>query len=357
MASESSSVEILRASLGSKWPAINKSVQTSIQKKRELLDLFSQGQTPDSEDRSVVAFGSVGRDEWTSGSDLDWTLLVDGTADPAHLMIAQEIESKLQLAKFREPSRNGVFGSMAFSHDIIHKIGGENDTNRNTTQRILLLLESTVVAERPDAYNRVIRGVFNRYLEEDTSFPDQGGKQYRVPRFLLNDIVRFWRTMAVDFASKQRERGGKGWGLRNAKLRMSRKLIFVSGLLMCFSCSLSFPHEDTQRIPDTAVHPLVDHLVSFAKQTPLEILAEALLSYEEMSETALKIFNAYDQFLAMLDEKDSREELDALTAQNAAASDTFQKMRAISHEFQDGLTRLFFENAKLAPLTRKYGVF
>jgi hypothetical protein len=42
--------------------------------------------------------------------------------------------------------------------------------------------------------------------------------------FSLNDIVRFWRTMAVDFASKQRDRAGEEWGLRNAKLRMSRKL-------------------------------------------------------------------------------------------------------------------------------------
>jgi len=357
MSSQSSSIDTLRARLNANWPAIDKSIQLSKQKKQNLLDLFSKGQKPDSEDRSVVAFGSVGRDEWTSGSDLDWTLLVDGTADPAHLLIAQDIERKLHAAKFKEPSPNGVFGSMAFSHDIIHKIGGESDTNRNTTQRILLLLESRVIAERADAYERVIKGVFNRYLEADASFASRGGTQYRVPRFLLNDIVRFWRTMAVDFASKQRERGGKGWGLRNVKLRMSRKLIFVSGLLMCFGCSLDAPPNTEVQTPETAVHPLLDYLVSFTRQTPLEILAKALWSYHEPNETAEKVFGAYDQFLAMVDDESTRKELDGLAAEDAASHATFQTVRKLSHQFQDGLTHLFFENARVAPLTRKYGVF
>jgi len=56
---------------------------------------------------------------------------------------------------------------MAFSHDIIHQIGGQNDTNKNTTQRILLLLESMTIGKNNQAYERVIKGVINRYLEED----------------------------------------------------------------------------------------------------------------------------------------------------------------------------------------------
>ena len=34
---------------------------------------------------SVIAFGSLARKEWTSGSDVDWTLMIDGPADMDHL--------------------------------------------------------------------------------------------------------------------------------------------------------------------------------------------------------------------------------------------------------------------------------
>lgn len=38
----------------------------------------------DSEDTSIVVSGSLARDEFTEGSDIDWTLLIDGQANSAH---------------------------------------------------------------------------------------------------------------------------------------------------------------------------------------------------------------------------------------------------------------------------------
>ena len=112
-------------------------------KTREELDQLLSSQIPGytSEDTSLVVFGSLARGEWTSGSDLDWTYLIDGGANSDHLLIAQRIQRLLEenKAKFRPPSPTGTFGNMAFSHDIIHQIGGQNDTNRNTTQRVLKL--------------------------------------------------------------------------------------------------------------------------------------------------------------------------------------------------------------------------
>jgi len=97
------------------------------------------------------------------------------------------------------------------------------------------LLESAPVGAR-SAYERVIRAIIKRYLEEEPYLVNREENRFKVPRFLLNDLVRFWRTMAVDFASKQHDRRGEGWGLRNAKLRAEANLRdgAVDGLWVSF---------------------------------------------------------------------------------------------------------------------------
>ena len=70
---------------------------------------------------------------------------------------------------------------------------------------------------------RVLRALLDRYVGEDLLYHEPS--KFFVPRFLLNDYVRYWRTMAVDSAQKRRSR--TKWALRELeKLRLSRKLIF-----------------------------------------------------------------------------------------------------------------------------------
>jgi predicted nucleotidyltransferase len=329
---------------------------------RKELDEILSAEIPKytSEDTSLVVFGSLARGEWTAASDLDWTYLIDGQANSDHLVIAQKIRRILKKHedRFRPPGQTGTFGNMAFSHDVIHQIGGQNDTNRNTTQRILLLLESKTIGKNDQAYDRVMRGVINRYLEEDNHLLTEDETRYRVPRFLLNDIVRFWRTMAVDFASKQRDRAGEGWGLRNTKLRMSRKLIFASGLLVCFGCNLDEGLQERISTTDSDIKlDLVNHIRDQVKLTPLEILATAIEQDDVSKTVGEELFRAYSDFLNLLDDKKSREELDQLPAVDSRTNPTFTRVREISQAFERALDLLFFENPKLAPLTRKYGVF
>lgn len=332
------------------------------QKKREELDQLLSANIPKytSEDTSLVVFGSLAREEWTSGSDLDWTYLIDGGANSDHLIIAQEIRRLLEREKdkFKPPGQTETFGNMAFSHDLIHQIGGQNDTNKNTTRRILLLLESAPIGKRTEAHERVLRGVINRYLEEDNHRLSADGKTYRVPRFLLNDIVRFWRTMAVDFASKQRDRGGEGWGIRNAKLRMSRKLIFAAGLLVCFSANLDPELQSKISTDNNDIKlQLVDHIRDYVKLTPLAILARSIKQYEVPQSIGEELFGSYAEFLDIVNDQMSRQALEALRAGESRTDATFMRIRKVSEAFDHALDHIFFENVHVAPLTRKYGVF
>jgi predicted nucleotidyltransferase len=311
-------------------------------------------------DTSIVAFGSLARGEYTQGSDIDWTLLVDGQADPGHFTAAQAIERELGAKKLNPPGPAAVFGSVTFSHELIHHIGGHADSNRNTTQRILLLLESRAIGPA-DAYERVLRAVLARYLDNDISFltRSRSGEHYKVPRFLLNDIVRYWRTVCVDYATKYRERQGAEWALRNAKLRLSRKLIFASGLMTCFSCYLKPPPtiKDLFQSVDQ-FEPLVAHLRSFIGRPPLDILAEAFADYSD--EQAMRDFmDSYAAFVDILDDGTKREQLRQLQPEQARTDPVFHNLRDLSDKFQAALTKLFFDSpeAKLRELTRKYGLF
>lgn len=321
-------MEKLATRLRCQWPNIEAAKKVTQRRRQELLEALSTAPSVDSEDRSVVAFGSIAREEASDESDLDWTLLVDGQADPQHLRITQEIAQRFTDRGFKEPGPTGVFGHMAFSHEIIHNIGGQSDTNRNLTQRILLLLESMPVGQKREAYDRVITAVLHRYILEDAGLTHAGAKT-NLPRFLLNDIARFWRTMAVDFANKQRERGGQGWGLRNAKLRFSRKLIFASGLLLCYRCVLNPPDVAPEEV-DAYAKAIVHRLKECVRLTPLDSVAEAVLTYGVPSEVAKKLFGCYDQFLEVLSDGARRNELAELRPNDAAGSELFQHVRTIS---------------------------
>ena len=360
---EKNTVELLEEELTCNWQAIRNAQEQAEITKEKICNSLNDSKIPrvkfiPENEVSIVVFGSLARGEWTEGSDVDWTLLIDGPADPEHRNIAHIISKRLKKIKLHEPGSTGVFGNMAFSHDIIHQIGGQKDTNRNTTQRILLLLESCSVND-DFVCDRVIRSVLKRYLEDDISFLSPKGKKYKIPRFLLNDIVRYWRTMAVDYGHKRYERAGKGGALRNIKLRMSRKLIFVSGLLTCFSCYLN-PSPEIEEVLAGNLDSrtaLVGHLEKYVRMTPLEVLSKSL-SKHATKDTAKQIMNAYNSYLSKLSDSDIRTHLEELDISKEDTDETFNELCVISDKFQNGLTSFFFDGKnQLADLTRNYGVF
>jgi hypothetical protein len=66
-----------------------------------------------------------------------------------------------------------MFGNFSYSHELTNIIGGSSDTNHNLSKRILLLLESDKIPlnlsddNTGTAYERVIRGIIERYIDND----------------------------------------------------------------------------------------------------------------------------------------------------------------------------------------------
>src|SRR5262245_1855843 len=102
----------LEAKLGANWPnlrACEHATETALGKLRSTIGELATGDT------SIVLFGSLARREFTADSDADWSLLVDGMADPQHLSSSLEIARRIRELGIKQPGREGTFGQLTFS--------------------------------------------------------------------------------------------------------------------------------------------------------------------------------------------------------------------------------------------------
>jgi len=282
---------------------------------------------------AVVMMGSWGRRERTSGSDDDFLVLVDGEQRPDAEPRLERLEGLLGLGEAK-PGTQGIFGRQVFVGPMVRHIGLEDDSNANLTQRMLLLLESVPVVGR-ESYRRSLEQVVDGYLAGQA-------KDYRPPRFLLNDLIRYWRTICVDFAGKARAEEQK-WGMRNAKLRLNRKLLFAGGLVPVLLCQLH--RRDDQRA----------FLLDALQAPPTDRLAHAFLRYDAIDE-GVRALGAYDRWIGLLDDAETRAHLRGLTREAAADDARFRDVRRLAKEFEQGLSALLFETS-LSPLAREFVVF
>lgn len=357
-----SPVDALAQRLGIEWPNLVAARERTELQLNQLADALKDHTSPDT---SVVVYGSLARKEFTQGSDLDWTLLVDGQANPQHQSDLLRIREELyRLGK--QPGKEKTFGKLTFSHPILHMIGGEDDSNTNTTRRVLLLLEAYPLGEHRQAFDRVRTNILRRYLTEDHGLSRKIGAGHlrSTPLFLLNDMARYWRTMTVDFAYKQRDRGNEGYALRSIKLGISRKLIFASGLLACYWCAPEISKTGNaefrlaERIPR-----LNKDLVEMFTLTPLERFARFFQahfnnSYFVKTQAAIKFFQVYDEFLGLLHDESKRKHLEELAPNEMDEDTEFQSARAIRTRFAEAIRMVFLEpESPLYQHTISTGVF
>ena len=277
---------------------------------------------------SVVLFGSWGRGELTARSDDDWAVLTYGDARPP------DLEAVADALGGNAPGRSGVFGGHISCDDLLSRIGLDQDSNTNLTRRMLLMLESQPVAG-DDAHRRCWERVLDGYLED-------ADRPYRPPRFFLNDLIRYWRTICVDFVGKERE-GGEKWGIRNAKLRTSRKVLFAAGLVPLLQSHRHTREERRAYLAAQLAAPATDRL------------AAAFLDCGAR-DAGVRALSAYDRWLAVLDDERRRGELEQLTKETAHESPVFRDVRRHAAELERGLLVLLFDTELLAQV-REHGVF
>jgi predicted nucleotidyltransferase len=287
----------------------------------------------------VVAVGSIARREASELSDVDYLVIAYELLPENKVRRTRELlqaTDRLLTEKFglKDPGRQGMFGTVISAPDLTERIGLEGDTNVTHSRRILLLEESVSIYA-PDLHASLVRAVLKRYLLDYEEEPKAG-----VPRFLLNDVERYWRTICVDYQAKRWTLRREGWGLRYLKLIISRKLAFVgtiASLLTCEAATVDYFENEFAMPPLARLGKLHERLGRDGQ----EALREVFLIAEEFA-TALKS----EEFRDAASDVGSRAEI--------VKDSEFEAMRRRGRELQSHLETVFFNDPALAGLSRNY---
>lgn len=262
-------------------------------------------------DSIVVTVGSLARREASSQSDLDYFIVLDGVNNRDILKEVNEAISGLGL---RPPSSTGAFAKAISSAEFLDKIGGNGESNDDLTRRMLFLLESDWI-HGGAKYEALFDGVIERYIRD-------GITQHQLARFFLNDLIRYYRTICVDFEYKTAT-AGKSWGDRNIKLMFSRKLLYFSGLVAAAATAQSgceFKRCELKRL---------------LRLSPLSRIEDVC------GQDCHRILNRYDAFLGWMADGRIRELLKSTTPERGGHGEEFRSMKNAGHHFSWELESLF----------------
>lgn len=192
----------------------------------------------------VYATGSFGRREASPHSDVDLFIVSlsdkEERVDRSRLSKLDEILLKAELIRvardlnFPEFSQDGRFLQHHTARKLIQSTGNQYDDAENTfTARLLLLLESRPLVGN-EVHARIIDDVIERYWRE---FPDYYDRF--MPAYLANDILRYWRTLCLNYEAGTSEQAPRQKSsidrakrkIKNYKLKHSRMLTCYSGVL------------------------------------------------------------------------------------------------------------------------------
>jgi hypothetical protein len=101
---------------------------------------------------------------------------------------------------------------------------------------------------------------------------------------------------------------------------------------------------------------MAEFLAAQFRMPPVDRIAMSFIKHGAIDQGA-RALTAYDEFLAILDDKDKRDHLKKLTREMAKQSEVFGDSARLGKELEIGLLALLFETDDLPKLVREYGIF
>lgn len=175
----------------------------------------------------VYTTGSFARSEATNKSDLDIFIIGENTDDYKYgkideINVFSELIKINKELKFPEFSNDGEFLKIFKYNEVEKIIGSPSDDHHNWfTARMLLILESKCIFNQ-DKYLYFIEKIIQVYLRDEQH---EDFKLY----FLLNDILRFWRTLCLNYEVSRTQQ--KKWEKKNISLKFSRRLTVFATII------------------------------------------------------------------------------------------------------------------------------
>ena len=251
------------------------------QLRKQVRSMAEVKKTPD---LCIYATGSFARGDASPHSDLDVFFIDHGekcSKIQMTLISADLIRAcrKLQLPEF---SGDGRFLSL---HRLVHvreKLGSPDDDYENYfTARMLLLLESTPISDQM-TYDKILKQIVDSYYR-DYHDHEVGFR----PIFLANDIIRFWKTMCLNYEHKRNRKPPdidtkRRSHLKNLKLKFSR-------LTMCFSMILVLAENDKKLGPD--------RVMKIVKKPPIKRIEEVVANMSGGRDVYDRLLEEYGWFL------------------------------------------------------------
>lgn len=275
------------------FPALSQANQFTADKLKQIRDSLDSAleSSPHKEKITIVTVGSYGRGEASESSDLDLYILFDSDRDATDVIRSEleEIEQILNGHVSNETGSTETFGAkvcVKFT-DILSNIGGENDSNAHITRRLLFLLEGTWLYGE-ERFRQYRLELLSRYIKPN-------GADGKLARFLLNDIIRYYRTIATDFEHKVSDQQ-KEWGLRQVKLRFSRKILYFGGIIAVAETAELSQQETLEKISDWFNYQGLERIYSASPDLP----------------QTRQVLEFYEHFLEEISKPDVRERLKKL---------------------------------------------